>query len=77
MHGPCAVIFFVIWLISIVNLTVYIYKLRQWDTSVISKASLILKVILAIYITAIWTWCFYKAGTGQMENSSDIYTVIL
>lgn len=63
LHGPCAVIFFVIWFATIMNLSVYMDRLRHWDTSVMSKFSLTLKLILAIYVATVWIWCIYKAAT--------------
>lgn len=59
LHGPCAVIFFVIWMATILNMTVYLYKLRNWDTSVLSGTSMTLKIVLAIYISLIWSYCIY------------------
>lgn len=38
-------------------------RLRHWDTSVMSKLSLTLKLILAVYVAAVWIWCFYGAAT--------------
>ena len=56
-HGPCAVTFFIIWMISIINITVYLTKLRNWDTTTISYKSLLCKQLLAIYIACIWIYC--------------------
>lgn len=59
-------------------MTVYINKLRSWDTSVISKGSLMIKNILAIYIAGVWVYCVYGLirGGGHL-NKSDIYVVIV
>jgi len=59
LHGPCAVIFFIIWLVTIVNMTVVMTKMRAWDTTVMSKTSLRVKQLLSLYITALWAWCLY------------------
>ena len=63
LHGPCAVIFFVILLAVIVNLTIYMGRMRSWNTSVMSRCSLILKQLLAGYISAVWIWCIYGLVT--------------
>lgn len=59
LHGPCAIIFFVIWLVTIVNMTVWMTKMREWDTSIMSSCSLKIKQLLSLYITALWAWCLY------------------
>lgn len=77
LHGINAVIFFIVWFATITNVTVYMNKLRSWDCSVMSKWSLIIKNLLAIYITGIWTYCIYGLINGKNDNKSDIYVVIL
>lgn len=60
-------------------MTVYMTKLRRWDTTVISRLSLTLKQILAAYISLIWIYCIYNMITESSEspNKQDIYVVIL
>lgn len=58
-HGVCAVTFFVIWVIGIINFTIYMTKLRNWDSSTLSKTSLIWKQFLASYVLAVWVFCIY------------------
>lgn len=77
LHGPNAVIFFIVWLVTIVNVTFYIRKLRIWDTSVIGKLSLTLKLVLSVYIALIWVWCLYGLLTTPDNKKSDIYVVIV
>lgn len=43
-------------------------RLRHWDTSVMSKFSLTLKLLLAVYVAGIWIWCIYGALTNQSNN---------
>jgi hypothetical protein len=57
LHTPSAVIFFLTFEIAIVDLTLYLYRLREWNTSVISGRSMLFKIILAIYITVVWVYC--------------------
>lgn len=75
LHGPSAVIFFLTFEIVIVYLTLYLYRLRQWNTSVISSRSLQLKMALAFYVTGVWIFCLYKTVTSE-ENKVD-YTVVV
>lgn len=79
LHGPCAVIFFVIWLVTVLNMTVYMTKLRDWDSSVMSKKSLRVKQILGIYIGLVWIYCVYEI-LGELrfyDKKQDIYVVIV
>ena len=59
LHTPCAIIFFIVWLVTIVNMTFFITRLRSWDTSTISRCSLIIKQLLSAYISIIWIWCLW------------------
>jgi hypothetical protein len=77
LHGPCAVIFFIIWLVTIINMTVFMTKLRAWDTSVMSKISLRMKQILSIYVGGVWAWCLYHVLQEPSKNKQDIYVVIV
>ena len=60
LHGPCAIIFFIIWLLTIVNMTFFMTRLRAWDTSIMSSTSLRIKQLLALYIGLLWAWCLYN-----------------
>lgn len=64
LHGPSAVIFFLTFEIVIVYLTLYLYRLRQWNSSVMSLRSLQLKMALAFYVTGVWIYCLYGAATS-------------
>jgi hypothetical protein len=79
LHGPCAVIFFVIWVIVIIRITTFMSKLRHWDTTVVSKRSMLLKKLLAFYVLGIWIYCIYGLLTTPDENQkkSDKYVVIV
>lgn len=76
-HGPCAITFFVIWLVTILNMTVYMTRLRSWDTSVMSKTSLRLKQLLGFYVTGVWVYCLYNIIQENHKNKQDIYVVIV
>jgi hypothetical protein len=79
-HSPCAVTFFVIWVIVIVKITSFISEVRKWDTSILSRKSLLLKKLLALYIIGVWVYCIYGLLTTPDEEDQkkkDKYTVIV
>lgn len=59
LHGPCAVTFFIIWVVVVIRITTYISKVRRWDTTVVSQKSMFLKKLLAFYVLGIWIYCIY------------------
>ena len=59
-HTPCAIIFFILWVVGMMNLTVFLTKLRNWDTSIMPLKSLRLKQAIAVYIGLIWVYGLYK-----------------
>lgn len=77
-HGPCAVTFFVIWVVAIINITVYLTKLRNWDTSSLSLRSLTIKQLLAMYLMLVWLYCMYNLTTKPYHtNKENPYVVIV
>ena len=66
LHSPCAVIFFLIWMIVIANTTIFMSKLRKWDSSVMSGTSILIKKLLAFYVGSVWIYCIY----GLITTSS-------
>ena len=83
LHGPCAVIFFVVLIISIVNITIYLTELRDYDTTTIGLKSLRIKQILSIYLMAVWVYCLYylilyssEEEVESIEGKGDKYVVI-
>lgn len=73
LHTPSALIFFILFEIDIIYITLYLYRLKQWDASVITQGSLLLKMVLAVYVTAVWIYCLFHS---VKENKTD-YTVVL
>lgn len=74
LHVPCAIVFFLVFLVTIVRLTFYYNSLRNWDSSCISKNSLLVKKILALYIVAIWAYSLFMLLTTNHDQI--IYVVI-
>lgn len=80
LHGPCAVTFFVIWMIIILRVTTFISSVRQWDSSIMTRKSMLLKKLLAFYVSAVWVYCIYGLITTSDEieqKKSDMYVVIV
>jgi len=59
LHGPCAVAFFVILIIAIIQVTIYLTNMRAYDTRVIGRTSLFVKQLLAIYLVLLWIYCVF------------------
>lgn len=59
LHSPCAVIFFVVWMLIIIRVTTFISEVRKWDSSIISRKSMLLKKLLALYVLGVWVYCIY------------------
>lgn len=74
LHTPSAVLFFIVLEVFIVNTTLYLHRLHQWDTSSISARSLLVKEALCAYVTTVWLYCLY--GTYGQQNSID-YSVVV
>lgn len=73
LHTPSAVIFFLTFEIAIVYLTLYLYRFRQWDSTIISQRSMNVKIALATYITIVWVYCLYHS----VKSNSVDYTVVV
>jgi hypothetical protein len=57
LHGPCAVIFFLILIACIIELTIYLTHLRAYNTTILNKTSLRAKQFLAVYLVSVWIYC--------------------
>ena len=77
LHGPCAVIFFVIWVVVIIRITLFINNLRHWDISVVSAGSILLKKLLAGYVAGVWLYCIYGLLTTTDHHKSNQFIVIV
>lgn len=57
LHAPCAVLFFtVFWLLTII-ITYIVYRLKEWDSSVLSLVSWRWKLFTCSYVTLVWFVC--------------------
>lgn len=74
LHTASAVIFFLILEIYIVYSTLYIHRLHQWDSSIISARSLMIKEFLCGYVSFVWVFCVYM--TYGETNSIDYVVVV-
>lgn len=79
LHTPSAVIFFLTFEIAIIYITLYLYRLKQWDSSVISQGSLLVKICLGVYVTIVWVYCLYRSmgGEDKLGLGKTDYTVVV
>lgn len=78
LHSPCAVIFFVILVICIITVSIYLTKLRSYDTRTMGYWSLKSKQILATYVGFVWVYCIYGLATASsLEGKGDKFVVIV
>lgn len=82
IHGPGAVYFFICLYFLVVNLTIVSYQMRRWDARFMTKSSLVQKIVVATYLSIIWTYCLlgliFDSVTGGNENGKgDKYVVIV
>lgn len=59
LHSIGAVYFFICLYFLVVNLTVISVKMYRWDTRIMTRKSLIKKIIVASYLTIVWLYCIY------------------
>ena len=60
LHGPCAVIFFLILIACIIEVTLYLTDLRAFKTSTLNLNSLRTKQLLAVYLVSVWIYCLIE-----------------
>ena len=82
LHGPCAVIFFLILILAIIELTLYLTELRAFNTSVLNLTSLRAKQLLAGYLIAVWIYCIImiiivSIGETGWESKTDKFVNIV
>lgn len=81
LHSPCAVGFFLILIWAIIDVTLYLTRLREFDTRTISRTSLLAKQILAGYLVLLWVYCLIKiilvSKDEELDGKSDRYVNIV
>lgn len=75
-HDIGAVVYFVSFFLVVVNLTIVAYKMRRWDTSFLTPNSYRLKIIITIYLVALWVYCIVGLITENLSHD-DVYVVIV
>lgn len=71
LHSPCAVIFFVILIVAIVQVTLFMTNLRAYDTKTIKYNSLLWKQGLAIFVVGVWIYCLVMIIYVSINSSTD------
>lgn len=77
IHGIGAVFFFIILYVTAGAITIVMRELHNWDPTVLSRKSVIIKTIIVGYITALAAYCGIGALLENEENDDDIYLVII
>jgi hypothetical protein len=67
LHGPCAVIFFVILYSLTVRMTLMMKRMRHWSADFITLESWWFKKITCLYLTGVW---IYAAVGLILENTA-------
>lgn len=77
-HALGAAYFFICLYFLVVNFTIISYKMREWDTRVMSAPSLTSKIVVLGYLTCVYIYCaigliFYP----ETNHSDNKYGVIV
>jgi hypothetical protein len=57
IHAPCAILFFSIFTLLTMLITYIIYRLKSWDSSVVSESSWRWKLSTCVYQVICWGIC--------------------
>ena len=77
IHGPGAVIYFIVLFICVGYITFILHQVRWWYTPSISIFSMTIKMILFIFILVTAIYCMYLAFTEPSKNDDDPSGVII
>ena len=75
LHTVGAVFFFIVLYLSVLNYTVIMRRMHQWDTSFMTQSSYWIKSILCGYVSLIAIYFFY--GIVLDEPHFDEYVVMM
>lgn len=67
LHTNSAIFFFVTLFVIVMTQTIVIREMYQWDSTMISRKSYLIKIIFALYVALIWVYCV----TGLVREPSD------
>jgi len=79
LHTNSAIFFFLTLFLIVMTQTLVLRDMYLWDSSVISRNSYIIKLILAIYVAIVWVCTLtglvtHPSGSNDDEN---VYIVVL
>lgn len=57
LHTVSAVIFFIVFFVMVIVLTLYLGDLRSYDTTVMGSTSWLFKKITCVYLVLVWVFC--------------------
>ena len=67
LHTNSAIFFFVTLFVIVMTQTIVIREMYQWDSTMISRKSYLIKIVFALYVALIWVYCV----TGLVREPSD------
>ncbi len=79
LHTNCAIFFFVTLFLIVMTQTLVVRDMYLWDSSIISRKSYIIKLILAVYVGIVWVCCVYGllVKSSAIKEDENPYIVIL
>lgn len=81
IHAIGAGYFFMLLYFMVVNFTIVSYRMKQWDTRTISRASLAAKMVVMIYLHCVYIYCLVglanQVWPSHDKNDDNIWGVIV
>ena len=79
LHTISAVFFFIMLFIIVMTQTIVLRDMYLWDSTVLSRKSIMIKSVLGIYVAVVWGFSLYGLLTKSSDQNEDsnIYIVIL
>jgi hypothetical protein len=57
LHTNSAIFFFVTLFVIVMTQTLVIRDIYQWDSTIISRKSYLIKMVFAVYVALVWVYC--------------------
>lgn len=76
IHDVSAVVFFVLLFSLTLVMTYLLWKMRNWDASIMSAESWFMKRLTCFYILAVWIYCIYGISFGDHKKHNDFVVIV-
>ena len=76
IHDICAVIFFVLLFGLTLIMTYILGKMKNWDASIMSTESWVIKRLTCYYILVVWIYCLYGITFGDSKKHNDFVVIV-